>query len=198
MIAATTTTAAMTMAVAPAAAAPKGTVSRTGAGARVATFSAWFNELVKHERIPLDIANAASGMVRALPEPYFPRDRQRRAAVACLRIALKWVFDGYRAKDGCAGLDLYLEPSEASWLKHELDILVDLGWEVGRFFPQPKTLSTVAVVRRPSAIVVAAAAPAPPLAHDRRAHALGKQITVPRPLPARPHVAAAAIPRPPP
>ncbi|AVK76918.1 hypothetical protein pmac_cds_230 [Pandoravirus macleodensis] len=99
---------------------------------------------------------AASAMLCALPDRYYARYRhdpryrlahahasplqhhghQRRAAIGCVRIALKWVFDCFSAAQGCRGLDLYLEPTTASWVWHEVDILSHLDWTIGRFFVQ--------------------------------------------------------------
>ncbi|AVK75854.1 hypothetical protein pneo_cds_247 [Pandoravirus neocaledonia] len=129
----------------------------TGAPHPTAAFSTWFRDLAARERIPLDIAMAASAMLCALPDRYYARYRhhdaryqwgrahappiqhhghQRRAAIGCVRIALKWAFDCFSAAQGCRGLDLYLEPSTASWVWHEVDILSHLDWTIGRFFVQ--------------------------------------------------------------
>ncbi|AVK74707.1 Ribonuclease H [Pandoravirus quercus] len=106
-------------------------------------------------------------MLCALPEPYYARHHQRRAAVGCVRIAFKWVFDGFRADKGCRGLDLYLEPTQESWIQHEVDILSHLGWEIGRFFA-PVGLPTALATPRP---LLAAVAPHRTLKGAARDHA---------------------------
>ncbi|AJF98174.1 hypothetical protein TW95_gp1440 [Pandoravirus inopinatum] len=106
-------------------------------------------------------------MLCALPEPYYARHHQRRAAVGCVRIAFKWVFDGFRADQGCRGLDLYLEPTQESWVQHEVDILSYLGWEIGRFFA-PVGLPSALATPRP---LLAAVAPHRTLKGPARDHA---------------------------
>ncbi|AGO82358.2 Ribonuclease H [Pandoravirus dulcis] len=93
-------------------------------------------------------------MLCALPEPYYAHRHQRRAAVGCVRIAFKWIFDGFRPDRECKGLDLYLEPTKESWIQHEVDILSHLGWAIGRYFA-PVGLPSALATPRPLLAAVA-------------------------------------------
>ena len=95
----------------------------------------WLARLCDRGRVDPQVARAARVLMAALPPPAdapnAPRTRAR--AVACVRIAHKWIHDGAAGRD-LQRLDASVPagPTGVDWRAEEGAVLTDLGWHVGR------------------------------------------------------------------
>jgi len=127
--------------------------------AHASQFAMWLTNLLRLSAPHPDVATAVRMMVRALPDIYTNERLEKRAAVTCVRIAYKWIYDGFdRRSKIMRCLDRYAVPPpdthHGSWLKHEAKLLADLGWSVWRFF-DPAAVASASYVRGASLPAIA-------------------------------------------
>lgn len=101
------------------------------------SFSTWFHDLCSKNRIPRDVVRGAWNMIRSLPRQHWFAMQEYTSAVACIRIASKWLYDGFFGED-LISLNSQTHASERiNWIKQEMFVIRSLGWVLSRFFPSP-------------------------------------------------------------
>lgn len=107
-------------------------------------FSHWFSTLCNYCNIPIEIEKGAFKMIMDLCKLKFIKSKIYVQAIACIRIASKWMYDDFFASD-LYFLDIYTGKSKLNWFSEEIIVLKNLNWEIRKFFEMKPPRSIVKV-----------------------------------------------------